>query len=98
MASTAIRERRRTLRNRNLAVRQTVQIKIKISTLLMESGVSYNKHRMHEPGHFRKLLATKPDIDEALYSLLQLYRETVVPLGLDSMQVVSESRRPSASK
>ena len=37
MASTAIRERRRTLRYRNLLVRQMVQMKIKISALLMEA-------------------------------------------------------------
>src|SRR5277367_5932691 len=35
-ASTEIRERRRTLRYRNLLVRQMVQMKIKISALLME--------------------------------------------------------------
>jgi hypothetical protein len=43
MASTEIRERRRTLRYRNLLVRQAVQLKNKISGLLMEAGVSYNK-------------------------------------------------------
>jgi transposase len=43
MASTAIRERRRTLRHRNLLVRQMVQMKNKIGMLLMEAGVSYNK-------------------------------------------------------
>src|SRR6266699_2842550 len=48
MASTAIRERRRTLRYRNLLVRQMVQMKIKISALLMEAGVSYNKQRLHK--------------------------------------------------
>jgi transposase len=47
MASTAIRERRRTLCYRNLLVRQMVQMKIKISALLMEAGVSYNKQRLH---------------------------------------------------
>jgi transposase len=52
MASTAIRERRRTLRNRNLLVRQMVQMKIKISALLMEAGVSYNKQRLHRAGYF----------------------------------------------
>jgi transposase len=40
MAPTAIRKRRRTLRYRNLLVRQMVQMKIKISTLLMEAGIS----------------------------------------------------------
>jgi hypothetical protein len=51
MASTAIRERRRTLRYRNLLVRQMLQMKIKISALLMEAGVSYNKQRLHKAGY-----------------------------------------------
>jgi hypothetical protein len=57
MASTAIRERRRTLRYRNLLVRQMVQMKNKISMLLMEAGVSYNKQKLHKAGYFRDLLA-----------------------------------------
>ena len=80
MMPTAIRERRRTLRYRNLLVRQMVQMKIKISTLLMEAGVSYNKQRLHKAGYFRELLATNPDINEGLASLLRLGRETVVRL------------------
>ncbi|HVG90677.1 MAG TPA: IS110 family transposase [Alphaproteobacteria bacterium] len=80
MAPTAIRERRRTLRYRNLLVRQMVQMKIKISALLMEAGVSYNKQRLHKAGYFRELLATNPDIDEGLCALLRLCRETVVRL------------------
>jgi transposase len=61
MAATAIRERRRTLRYRNLLVRQMVQMKNKISGLLMEAGVNYNKQRLHKAGYFRELLATNPD-------------------------------------
>ena len=80
MASTAIRERRRTLRYRNLLVRQMVQMKNKISGLLMEAGVNYNKQRLHKAGYFRELLATNPDIDEGLCALLRLCRETVVRL------------------
>jgi transposase len=76
----AIRERRRTLRYRNLLVRQMVQMKNKIGMLLMEAGVSYNKQRLHKAGYFRELLATNPDIDEGLRSLLRLCRETVVRL------------------
>jgi hypothetical protein len=70
MAPTAIRERRRTLRYRNLLVRQMVQMKIKISTLLMEAGVSYNKQKLHKAGYFRELLTSNPDIGESLRSLL----------------------------
>jgi len=66
MASTAIRERRRTLRYRHLLVRQMVQMKIKARSVLMEAGVSYNKQRLHKAGYFRELLASNPDIDEEL--------------------------------
>src|SRR5271155_4626168 len=88
MAPTAIRERRRTLRYRNLLVRQMVQMKIKISSLLMEAGVSYNKQRLHKAGYFRELLASNPDIDEGLRSLLRLCRETVVRLQKTEIALV----------
>ncbi len=73
MASTAIRERRRTLRCLNVLVRQTVQMKIKIGSLLMEAEVSYSKQRLHKAGYFRELLATSPNIDEGLRSSLRLW-------------------------
>jgi transposase len=81
MAPTAIRERRRTLRYRNLLVRQMVQMKNKIGMLLMEAGVSYNKQQLHKAGYFRELLSSNPDIDEGLRSLLRQCRETVVRLS-----------------
>ena len=93
MASTAIRERRRTLRYRNLLVRQMVQMKNKTSTLLMEAGVSYNKQRLHKAGYFRELLTTNPDIDEGLCSLLRLCRETVVRLGKSESALVRSLER-----
>jgi len=93
MASTAIRERRRTLRYRNLLVRQMVQMKNKISGLLMEAGVSYNKQKLHKAGYFRELLATNPDIDEGLCSLLRLCRETVVRLGKTESALVRSLER-----
>jgi transposase len=80
MAPTAIRERRRTLRYRNLLVRQTVQLKNRISGLLMEAGVNYNKEKLRKVGYFRELLKSNPDIDESLRPLLQLCRETLVRL------------------
>jgi transposase len=95
MASTAIRERRRTLRYRNLLVRQMVQMKNKIGMLLMEAGVSYNKQRLHKAGYFRELLATNPDIDEELRSLLRLCRETVVRLQRTESALVRSLERDS---
>jgi len=80
MASTEIRERRRTLRYRNLLVRQAVQLKNKSSGLLMEAGVSYNKQKLHKVGYFRELLATNQEIGEGLRPLLRICRETLVRL------------------
>jgi transposase len=93
MASTDIRERRRTLRYRNLLVRQMVQMKNKIAVLLMEAGVSYNKQKLHKVGYFKELLATNQDIDEGLKSLLRLGRETVVRLGKTESALVRSLER-----
>jgi len=95
MASTAIRERRRTLRYRNLLVRQMVQMKNKTGMLLMEAGVSYNKQRLHQAGYFRELLATNPDINEGLSSLLRLCRETMVRLQKTESALVRSLERDS---
>jgi len=92
MASIAIRERRRTLRYRNLLVRQMVQMKNKIGMLLMEAGVRYNKQRLHQAGYFRELLATNPEIDEGLRVLLRQCRETVVRLGKTESALIRSLR------
>src|ERR1700723_1539444 len=77
MASTAIRDRRRTLRYRNLLVRQTVQMKNRVSGLLMETGVSYNKRRLHKVGYFADLMATNEEIHECIRPLLRLSRDHI---------------------
>src|SRR6201996_8002171 len=48
MAPTAIRDRRRTLRYRNLLVKQMVQMKNRVSGLLMETGVSLAHPGLHQ--------------------------------------------------
>jgi transposase len=95
MAPTTLRERRRTLRYRNLLVRQLVQTKNKIAVLLMEAGVSYNKQRLHKAGYFRELLATNPDIDPGLCELLRLCREMVVRLQRTESALVRSLERDS---
>ena len=65
-APTAIRERRRILRYRTLVMRQAVQMKNRISGLLMETGVSYNKLRLHRVGYFEQLLATSEEISDSI--------------------------------
>src|SRR5579862_7308855 len=77
MASTAIRDRRRILRYRNLVVKQSVQMKNRVSGLLMETGVSYNKQRLHKVGYFADLLARSEEIHDCVRPLLRLSREHI---------------------
>jgi transposase len=93
MASTAIRDRRRTLRYRQLLMRQMVQMKNRISGLLMETGVSYNKQRLHKVKYFYELLTTNQDIDESIRPLLKLSRETIVRLQKTEYALVSSLQR-----
>ena len=95
MTSTAIRERRRTLRYRNLLVRQMVQMKNKIGMLLMEAGVSYNTQRLHQAGYFREMLVSNQDLNEGLKPLLRLCRETVVRLQKTESALVRTLERDS---
>src|SRR5262249_55503095 len=68
MVSTEIRDRRRILRYRHLLVRQMVQMKNRISGLLMETGVSHNKQRLHKVGYFGKLLDSE-EVHESIRPL-----------------------------
>jgi len=72
MASTEIRDPRRMLRYRNLLVKQMVQMKNRVSGLLLETGVSYNKRRLHKVGYFADLISTNEEVNESIRPLLKL--------------------------
>lgn len=93
MASTAIRDRRRTLRYRQLLVRQMVQMKNRISGLLLETGVSHNKQRLHKVGYFRELMTSNGEVQQSIRPLLRLSRETVVRLQKTEYALVSSLQR-----
>lgn len=78
MSSKEIRNRRRTLRYRKLVVRQMVQMKNRISGLLMETGVSYNKQKLHKVGYFAELLSSNEEVHESIRPLLKVSRDTIV--------------------
>jgi transposase len=65
MMFAEIRDRRRTLRYRHLLVRQMVQMKNRVSDLLMETGVEYNKQRLHRMGYFAELMSTNEEVGES---------------------------------
>src|SRR5262252_2581775 len=77
MAPTEIRDRRRILRYRNLVLKQSVQMKNRFSGLLMETGVSYNKQRLHKLGYFEELMSCNEDVHDSIRPLLRLSREMI---------------------
>ena len=93
MVSTEIRDRRRTLRYRHLLVHQIVQMKNRISGLLLETGVSHNKQKLHKVGYFRELLSNKDEVHESIRPLLRLSRETIVRLQKTEYALVSSLQR-----
>ena len=95
MAPTQIRDQRRTLRYRNLLVRQMVQMKNRVSGLLLETGVSYNKRRLHKVGCFADLMSSNEEVNESIRPLLKLSREHIVRAQkLDYALVSSLERDP----
>jgi transposase len=93
MASTEIRDRRRVLRYRNLVVKQMVQMKNRVSGLLMETGVSYNKQRPHKVGYFGELMSTNEDISQSVRPLLNLSRGMIRRSGKLEYDLVSSLER-----
>jgi transposase len=99
MSSTEIRDQRRTLRYRNLVLKQMVQMKNRVSGLLMESGVSYDKQRLHKMGYFSQLFSTNEEISDSIRPLLRLSREHIERAQrLDRALISSLERDPLLSE
>ena len=94
MIPPEIRDRRRTLRYRHLLVRQMVQMKNRVSGLLMETGVEHNKQRLHKVGYFRELLAdAMQEVHPSIRPLLKLSRETIERCQKTEYALVSSLQR-----
>jgi hypothetical protein len=57
-----------------------VQLKNRVSGLLMETGVSHNKQRLHKVGYLPELLANADAVSASIRPLLQLSRESITRL------------------
>ena len=77
MLSEGLRELRRMLRFRNMIVRTAVMMKNKISGLLMETGATYDKRRLHGRKYFDDLLQRIEDVPESVKGLLKLSRSSL---------------------
>jgi len=70
-----------------------VQMKNRISVLLLETGVSHNKQRLHKVGYFRELISHNQEVHENIRPLLRLSRETIVRLQKTEYALVSSLER-----
>jgi transposase len=93
MVSTEIRDRRRILRYRHLLVRQMVQMKNRVSGLLMETGVEHNKQRLHKVRYFHELLSTNQEVHPCIRPLLKISRETIERCQKTEYALVSSLQR-----
>jgi len=82
MASRETRDRRRVLRYRNVLVRQSTQTKNKMAAMLMETGIPYNKKKLHiSKKYFEDFLDTQAAaMPERLPGLLRLGRNVIEAL------------------
>jgi transposase len=95
MAPQETRELRRSLRYRNLLVRQVTQTKNKVSGLLMEAGIEYNKQKLHQKRYFGELLGRtgEEQLPAWLTPLLKLSRTTLEAFGKVQRQLLAGLER-----
>jgi transposase len=79
--------------NESSAKRRMGQMKNRVSGLLMETGVSYNKQRLHKLGYFTELVSSNDEVSESIRPLLKLSRETVVRSQKVDFALVSSLER-----
>jgi len=88
-----MRELRRMLRYRNLIVQQAVQMKNRMSGLLMEVGAEYNKERLHGAAYFGELVGQLEEVPESVKDLLQLSRGSLESLQRTQQQLVNRLKQ-----
>src|SRR3979490_1487971 len=70
-----------------------VQMKNRVSGLVMETGVEYNKQRLHKVSYFRELLSANEEVHPCIRPLLKLSRETVERCQKTEYALVSSLQR-----
>jgi transposase len=93
VASPEMRDLRRLLRYRNLVVGQAVQMKNRMSGMLMEVGAEYSKQRLHGAKYFRELLDQLEEVPESVKDLLRLSREALETFAATQRQLLDRLQR-----
>jgi transposase len=81
------------LRYRNLVVGQAVQMKNRMSGLLMEVGAEYNKQRLHGAKYFSELVDQLEEVPESVKDLLGLSRGALETLETMQRQILDRLQK-----
>lgn len=99
MAPTEVRELRRVLRYRSFLVREATRMKNKTAALLMETGMEYNKQKLHGSRYFNDLLGQLNDIPDSVLDLLRLTRSSMDVFNSNQKKLLSAlSSHPDLKK
>jgi transposase len=93
VAPAEMRDLRRMLRYRNLVVRQAVQMKNRMSGMLMEVGAEYRKQQLHGKQYFGELLDQLEDVPESVKDLLRLSRGALETFAATQRQILSRLQK-----
>ena len=74
MFSPELRDLHRLLRYRHMIVQQAVRMHNKTAGLLMESGVSFRKTKLHGKKYFADLIKSLEEVPESVKDLLRMSR------------------------
>jgi transposase len=88
-----MRDLRRLLRYRNLVVGQAVQMKNRMSGMLMEVGAEYNKRRLHGKEYFSELLDQLEEVPESVKDLLRVSRGAVEMFAATQRQLLDRLQK-----
>src|SRR5271157_869097 len=88
VAPPEMRDLRRLLRYRNLVVGQAVQMKNRMSGLLMEVGAEYSKQRLHGKQYFSELLDQLEEVPASVKDLLRLSRGALETFAATQRQLL----------
>jgi len=93
VAPPEMRDLRRLLRYRNLVVGQAVQMKNRMSGLLMEVGAEYGKQRLHGAKYFSELLDQLEEVPESVKDLLRLSRGALETFAATQRQLLDRLQK-----
>jgi transposase len=98
VAPLEMRELRRLLRYRNTVVGHAVQLKNKMSGLLMEVGAEYNKQQLHGKQYFTELMGQLEEVPESVKDMLRLSRSALEMFETTQRQLLNRLQKEPALK